>query len=147
MIGLEEKIPTTEETEQTIIKSLLAHVKTLQQKATKNRILTYVDREAIPILRKQEIQGLLEAEPYPEKVEKICSLISQEAVETISDALKDAVQISGREIISELAGSYSLQEIVKATQTKMRILAERKIREEGKSVEDEDLLIVITEEG
>ena len=47
---------------------------------------------------------------------------------------------------AKLAGSYSLQEIVKATQTKMKTLAERKIRDEGKSVEDEDILIVITGE-
>ena len=146
MIGLEEKIPTTEEAEKTIIESLLAHVKTLQQKATKNRILTYLTREAIPILRKQEIQNLLDAKLSIENVEKIYDLVSQEAVEIIGDALKDAVHISGGEIISELAGSYSLKEIVDATRTKIRILAERKIKEEGKSVEDEDLLIVVTGE-
>jgi len=146
-IGLEEKIPTTEETEETILKSFLSQVKMLQQKATKNRILTYANKEAIPILRKQEIQGLLEIGPSPENIEKICSLVSQEAVETISNALKDAVHISGEEIINELAGSYSLQEIAKATQTKIMTLAERKIKEEGKSVKDKDVLIVITSEG
>jgi len=146
-IGLEEEIPTTEEAKETILDSLLAYVKTLQQKATKARILVYVDKEAVPILRKQEIQRLLGIEPSPENVEKICGVVSLEAVETIDDALKDAVHIAGREIISELAGSYSLQEIVEATQTKIKILAERKIREEGKSVKDENILIVITGEG
>jgi len=146
-MGPEEKIPTTQETEEIIVKSLLAYVKTLQQKATKNRILMYVDKEAIPILKKREIKGLLEVGPSSGNIDKICSLVSQEAVETIGDALKDAVHISGTEIINELAGSYSLREIVEATQTKMRILAERKIREEGKSVKDEDILIVIAGEG
>ncbi|TET25954.1 MAG: hypothetical protein E3J73_05310 [Candidatus Bathyarchaeum sp.] len=146
-IGLEEKIPTTEETEQTIIQSLLSQVKMLQQKATKNRILTYANEEAIPILRKQKIQSLLRIGPSPENVEQICSLVSQEAVETISNALKDAVHIPGKEIINELAGSYSLQEIARATQEKITTLAERKIREEGKSVKDKDILIVITGEG
>jgi len=146
-IGLEEKIPTTEETEDTILKSLLSQVRMLQQKATKNRILTYANEEAIPILRKQEIQNLLRIGPSPENIEKICSFVSQEAVETISNALKDAVHISGLEIINALAGSYSLQEIAKATQAKMSTLAERKIKEEGKSVKDKDILIVITGEG
>jgi len=127
-IGLEEIIPTTEETEETILKSLLSQIKMLQQKATQNRILTYANKEAIPILKKQEIQGLLGIGPSPENVEKICSLVSHDVVETISNALKDAVHISGEEIINELAGSYSLQEIAKASQTKIMTLAERKIK-------------------
>jgi len=145
-IGEEEQIPTTEETEQLIRKSLLAHFETLQQKATKNRIISYIDKEDIPIQRKRDIHSLLKIYLSPENIEKICSLISQEVVEIISNALKDAVHISGKEIISELVGSYSLQEIVKETQTKIKTLAERKVRKEGKSIEDEDILIVITEE-
>ena len=145
-IGEEEQIPTTEETEENIQKSLLVYLKTLQQKATKKRIISYLDKEAIPILRKQDIHSLLKIESSAENIEKICGLINQEVVETLSNALKDAVHISGKEIISELAGSYSLQEIVKATQAKMKALAERKIREEGKSTDDEDILIVITGE-
>lgn len=145
-IGKEVQIPTTEETEENIRKSLPAHLKALQQTAIKNRIISYVDKEAIPIQRKRDIHSLLKIDLSPENIEKICSLISQEVVEIISNALKDAVHISGKEIIRELAGSYSLREIVKATQTKVKTLAERKIRAEGKSIEDENLLIVITEE-
>ncbi|MHA1605657.1 MAG: DUF6079 family protein [Candidatus Freyarchaeota archaeon] len=145
-IGEEEQIPTTKEIEEAIRKSLLAYLETLQQKATKTRIISYLDKEAIPIQRKHDINSLLKIETSPENIDKICDLINQEVVEIIGNALKDAVHISGKELIRELSGSYSLREIVKVAQTKVKNLAERKIREEGKSVEDEDLLIVITEE-
>jgi hypothetical protein len=144
-IGLTETL-STEDVKEAIIESILAYIKTLQQEATKNRILSYVDEEPIPILRRQSMKDLLGIAPSPENTDDICKLISKEAIEIINNALKDAIHISAEEIVDRLVGSYSLIEMVKKTQDEIKSLAERRIREEGKSVEDKDILIVITKE-
>ncbi len=143
-IGLTE-ILSTEDVKEAIIEAILTYMKRLQQEATKNRILSYIDEEPIPILRKQSMKNLLGITTSPEKIDDICKLIGEETVEIINSALKDAIPISAEEIVDRIVGSYSLDELVEKTQDEVMSLAKRRIKEEGKSLDD-DILIVVTKE-
>jgi len=136
---------STDDVKETIIEAILTYMKRLQQEATKNRILSYVDEGPIPILRKQSMNDLFGITTSPEKID-ICKLIGEETVEIINDALKDAIPISAEEIVDIIVGSYSLDELVEKTQYEVKSLAERRIKEEGGSVKDKDILIVVTRE-
>lgn len=145
-VGQEEEILTTEDIENKIAEGVLAHIKILEQKATKSRILSYVDKEPVPISIKRNISKLLEIDPTRERIRDICALINEKAVETINEALKDAVHIWGKDLVDELVGSYSLGQILDATQQRIKALTERRIKEEGMKPEDKDILVVITKE-
>lgn len=141
-IGLTETL-STEDVKEAIIKAILTYMKRLQQEATKNRILSYVDDKSIPILRKRSMKKLLGIKTSSEKIDDVCKLIGEETVEIINSALKDAIPISAEEIVDRIVGSYSLEELVEKTQDEVMSLAKRRIKEAGKSPDD-DILIVVT---
>ena len=105
-----------------------------------------MDKEPVPISIKRNISKLLEIALTKEKIRDICALTNEKAVETINEALKDAVHIWGKDLVDELVGSYSLGEILDATQQRIKALTERRIKEEGMKPEEKDILVVITKE-
>lgn len=144
-IGLTETL-STRDIQKAITEAVLAYLKILQQEATKNRIISYIDKEPPPLQIRQNMKGLLGIKPSAGNIDKICKLISEESSEIVNNSLKAAVNISIEEIADRLIGSYSLTEMVRNTQSEMKALAERRIKAEGGSVKDKDILIVVTKE-
>jgi hypothetical protein len=135
---------TTPMIDKMVIESIIAYTKAIQESAIKTRILTYLETEPVPIVLKQQIEDFLTILPIPTNIDNICQLIEKEVITIINTALREAIHISIQDIANKLVGSYSFKDIIHTTELKLKSLTEKRIREEGKSVDDENILIVIT---